>query len=168
MNWHKLWWIDMNCHELLWIVMNCHYLSWNVMQMPWTIINRHELSDININRHKSSRIVMNFNVMSLLADPGEARGCSTNSLVINWLIDWVSHPFPPTALRRRHAQIVRDRASNYKIDYLIVIKSFLNPEGHQNPISGSKVTAILLKGDGFGLLVELQRWRVCDQQGYPI
>jgi hypothetical protein len=27
-----------------------------------------------------------------------------------------------------------------------VIKSFLNPEGHQNPISGSKVTVILLKG----------------------
>ena len=27
-----------------------------------------------------------------------------------------------------------------------MIKSFLNPEGHQNPISGSKVTAILLKG----------------------
>ena len=27
-----------------------------------------------------------------------------------------------------------------------MIQSFLNPEGHQNPISGSKVTAILLKG----------------------
>ena len=27
-----------------------------------------------------------------------------------------------------------------------MIKSFLNPEGHKNPISGSKVTAILLKG----------------------
>ena len=26
-----------------------------------------------------------------------------------------------------------------------MIKNFLNPEGHQNPISGSKVTAILLK-----------------------
>ena len=33
-----------------------------------------------------------------------------------------------------------------KIDYVIVIKKFLNPEGHQNPINGSKVTAILLKG----------------------
>ena len=28
----------------------------------------------------------------------------------------------------------------------MVIKTFLNPEGLQNPISGSKVTAILLKG----------------------
>ena len=46
----------------------------------------------------------------------------------------------------RHAQTFRDRASSYNIDYVIVIKSFLNPEGHQHPISGSKVTAILLKG----------------------
>ena len=28
----------------------------------------------------------------------------------------------------------------------MVIKNFLNPEGHQNRISGSKVMAILLKG----------------------
>ena len=27
-----------------------------------------------------------------------------------------------------------------------MIKNFLNPEGHQNPINGSKVTVILLKG----------------------
>ena len=27
-----------------------------------------------------------------------------------------------------------------------MITNFLNPEGHQNPISGSKFTAILLKG----------------------
>ena len=27
-----------------------------------------------------------------------------------------------------------------------MIKNFLNPEGHQNPLSGSKVTVILLKG----------------------
>ena len=58
----------------------------------------------------------------------------------------MSEPFPPTASRRRHAQTVRDSSSSYKIDYVIVIKTFLNPEGHQNPISGSKVTAILVKG----------------------
>ena len=28
----------------------------------------------------------------------------------------------------------------------MVIKNFLNPKGHQNPINGSIVTAILLKG----------------------
>ena len=32
------------------------------------------------------------------------------------------------------------------MDYVIVIKKFLNPEGHKNPISGSKLRAILLKG----------------------
>ena len=79
----------------------------------------------------------------LLADPGE---CSINSLVTDPFIQWVSEPFPPTALRRRHAQTVRDRCSSYKIDSVIVIQNVLNPEGHQNPISGSKVTAILLKG----------------------
>ena len=88
-----------------------------------------------------------YAVVSLyLADPSEARGCSINSLVIHCLTDSVSEPFPPTALRRRHAQAVRDSSSSHKIDYVIVIKKFLNPEGHHNPINGSKVTAILLKG----------------------
>ena len=41
---------------------------------------------------------------------------------------------------------VRDSSSSYKIDYVIVIKNFLYPKGHTNPISGSKVTVILLKG----------------------
>ena len=45
-----------------------------------------------------------------------------------------------------HAQPVRDRSSSYKIDYVIVIRNFLNLEEYQNPISGSKVRAILLKG----------------------
>ena len=58
----------------------------------------------------------------------------------------MSEPFPPTALRRRHAHTVKDSSSSYKIDYVILIKTFLNPEGHQNRIRGSKVTAILLKG----------------------
>ena len=55
----------------------------------------------------------------------------------------MSQPFPPTALRRRHTQTVRDSSSSNKIDYVILIKNFLNPEGHQNPISG---LVILLKG----------------------
>ena len=49
-------------------------------------------------------------------------------------------------LFKSYAQTVRDSSSSYKIDYVIVIKNFLNPEGHQNPINGSKVTVILLKG----------------------
>ena len=58
----------------------------------------------------------------------------------------MSQPFPPIALPRRHAQTVGDSSSSYKIAYVIVIKTFLNPEGPQNCISGSKVTAILVKG----------------------
>ena len=59
---------------------------------------------------------------------------------------YLTDPLVPTALQRRHAQTARDSSSSYKIDYFIEIKNFLNPEGHQNPIIGSKVTAILLKG----------------------
>ena len=80
----------------------------------------------------------------LVSRPGRSQGLLYKQ-PCDWLINWVSHPFPPIALRRRHAQTVRDRASSYKIDYVIVIKKFLNPKGHQNPFSGSKVTAILLK-----------------------
>ena len=47
---------------------------------------------------------------------------------------------------RRLGRTVRDSSSFYQIHYVILIKNFLCPEGHQNPISGSKVTAILLKG----------------------
>ena len=62
------------------------------------------------------------------------------------LIHSFIHPLVLTALQRRHAQMVKDSLSSYKIDYVIVIKNFLNPEGHQNRITGSKVTGILLKG----------------------
>ena len=75
--------------------------------------------------------------VQLLADPGKARGCSTNNSVTYSVTD----PLVPTTVRQRHAQTV-----SYKIDYVIVIKNFLNPERHQNPIRGSKVTASLLKG----------------------
>ena len=61
----------------------------------------------------------------------------------------MSDPLVPTALRRRHAQTVRDSFSSYKIEYVIVIKDFLNHQGHQNRISGSKVMAILVKEGRF-------------------
>ena len=81
---------------------------------------------------------------SIFSGPGRSQGLLYKQ-PHDSLIDSVCHPFPPTALRRRHAQTVRDNTSNYKIDYVIVIKKFLNPKAHQNPVSGSKVTAILLK-----------------------
>ena len=43
--------------------------------------------------------------------------------------------------------MIKDSFSSYKIDYVIVTKkNLLNLAGHQNCISGAKVTAILLKG----------------------
>ena len=57
-----------------------------------------------------------------LADPGKARGCSTNTFVINWVINWLSDPIVKIFLQCRHALMQPNRTT------------------------GSKVTAILLKG----------------------
>ena len=55
-----------------------------------------------------------------------------------------------------------------------MIKTFLNPEGHQNPFSGSKIKAILLKGwiwpiggasAGEGLPCSLRSRLVFSKQG---
>ena len=78
--------------------------------------------------------------MKFLEDPGEARGCSTNSLMIKSVILFLLQLYGAAMPKRLEI------ALQVKIDYVIVIKNFLNPEGHQNPISGSKVTALLLKG----------------------
>ena len=71
-------------------------------------------------------------LIKYLADPGEARGCSTNTntntSVIHSFSQSVTDPFPPTGLWHRHAQTVIDSSFSYKIDYVIVIKTFLNPE----------------------------------------
>ena len=42
--------------------------------------------------------------------------------------------------------IIWDSSSSYKIDFVKVINNFQNLKGYQNPIAGSKVTAIILKG----------------------
>ena len=56
----------------------------------------------------------------------------------------MSQPFPPTLYGA--ATPKRLELALQVINYVIGIKTFLNPEGHQNRITGSKVTAILLKG----------------------
>ena len=58
----------------------------------------------------------------LLADPGKARDLSINTIVIHS----ISHPFPPTALRRRHAQTVRNGASRHNISYVTQAKDILH------------------------------------------
>ena len=60
------------------------------------------------------------------------------------------------SLRRRHALTVADGAFSHKIDYILIFKEILNPEGHPNCITGSKVKTIFLNG-GFCPLVELHR-----------
>ena len=48
--------------------------------------------------------------------------------------------------RRPHALTVADGAFSHKIDYVTIFKEILNPEGHPNRITCSKVTANLLNG----------------------
>ena len=62
--------------------------------------------------------------------PGQSQGLLCKHLC--YLLTYsLTDPLGPTALRRRHAQMVRDRSSSYKIDFVIVIKTFLNSERHQ-------------------------------------
>ena len=75
----------------------------------------------------------------LISRPGQSQGLLYKHLChsfIDSFIDSVSEPFPPIVLRHCHTQTVRDSSFSYKIDYVIVIKTFLNPEGHQSHFSG--------------------------------
>ena len=42
--------------------------------------------------------------------------------------------------------MVGNGAFSHKIDYITIFKEILNLQGHQNRITGSRVTAILLNG----------------------
>ena len=50
------------------------------------------------------------------------------------------------SLRRRHALIVEDGAFSHRVYYVTIFWEILNLEGHPNRITGSKVTAISLRG----------------------
>ena len=89
-----------------------------------------------------------------VGDPGEARGCPTNTFVIHWLGWWW---FVKISLQRRHAQTFRDCAFSHKIDYLNILIIFnINLEVHQDCFIGSQVMAILVNG-GFCLVLEIHR-----------
>ena len=83
-------------------------------------------------------------IMLIFSRPGQSQGCSTNPLVINSLINSLSHHLVKIFLRRRLALIVGDCAFSHKIDYVTIFKEILNLDGHHNCIAGSKVTTILL------------------------
>ena len=65
--------------------------------------------------------------------------------------------------------MAEDGAFSHKIDYIVIFLEILSREGHQNRITGSRVTAILLNGWilTIGQSGEASRWRVCYQQGLP-
>ena len=56
-----------------------------------------------------------------------------------------------------------------KLDCITICQEILNLKGHQNCITGSRVTAILLNGWIFPIEQsdEASRWRVCYEQGLP-
>ena len=65
--------------------------------------------------------------------------------------------------------MVRNGAFGHKVDCLNILKDIFNLEGHQNSITGSRVTVILLNGWTFpiGQSGEASWWRVCYQRGLP-
>ena len=66
------------------------------------------------------------------------------------------------SLRRRHAPTVGNGACSHEIDYFTI----LNLKGHQNRITGSRVTS--KKGTfPIGQSGEASRWRVSYQRGLP-
>ena len=82
------------------------------------------------------------NQWGMISRPGQSLGllykqpCGS---FIQWFSQWVSKPFPPTALRRRHSQTNKYYSTScYKIDYVVMIKNFLNPKGHQKPLQWFK------------------------------
>lgn len=60
----------------------------------------------------------------IFSRPGRSQGLLYKQSCDSF-IHSVCEPFPPTALRRPHAQTGRYSSSSYKIDYVIVIKNFL-------------------------------------------
>ena len=87
-----------------------------------------------------------WNPRQIISRPGQSQGLLYKHLfhsLINSVNKWA---VPSNSFMALHAQTVRDSTSSYKIDYVKMINNFLNPEGHQNPFSGSKVTVTLLNG----------------------
>ncbi len=86
-------------------------------------------------------MLWHINLHILLADPGEARGCSTNTSVIHSFIhSLIQSWFVKISLWRRHALSVADGDFSHKIDYVTICLENLNPNGHPNRNTGSKVT----------------------------
>ena len=82
--------------------------------------------------------------MLIFCRPGQSQGLLYKHLhdsLVNLAILY-SQQLYGAAMHKR----LRIAFCSYKIDYFIVIRNFLNPEGYQNCITASKVTAIYVKG----------------------
>ena len=65
------------------------------------------------------------NVTYMIRRPGRSQGLLYKH-IRHSLINSLTHPLVPTALRRHHGQTAGHSSSSYEIDYIIVIKNFLN------------------------------------------
>ena len=90
--------------------------------------------------------------------------CFINSFVINSIIQQSSQSFTAPLREKERFEY---GASSHQIDYVILKKTFIHPEGHHNWIIGSKVMIIVLKwwilsigGVALG--------RVCEQRIYHV
>ena len=92
--------------------------------------------------------IIKYKGLAVLADPCQARGCSTSIFIIHEFINSASHPFPPTDLQRPNSQMIVDSTSSCKIDYGQLVKTSLYPEGHET-FTGSKVRTIFAGGGDF-------------------
>ena len=89
------------------------------MNSPYTIIQSFWLTDLVlpvINYHIEARLFIKKRFHYIISRPGQSQGLLYKHHCHSF-IDSVSEPFPPTALRRRHAQTVRVSTSSYKIEY---------------------------------------------------
>ena len=79
------------------------------------------------------------NALKLFSRPRQARGCSTNTFIINSLTDSLTDPLVKISLRRRQAQTVKNGVSSHKINYIDIFSEILNLEGHLYGCIGSKL-----------------------------
>ena len=65
--------------------------------------------------------------------------------------------------------MVKNGAFYHKLDYITIFEENLNLKGHENHITGSRVTMILLNVWIFPIRQrgEASRWRVCYQWDLP-
>ena len=85
--------------------------------------------------------------INFLADPGNARGSHTNTVVINKVSQSLGHLFPQLTLWSLAAFLELPAASNHKIDYVTLVWEILNLKGKYNCTIASNVTVILLEGE---------------------